>query len=89
MTFTVLLHLQILTGPYKAERLTEAVMDLSRQLGPVYKLRLNGADFVVTVDADDIRTMFHHEGRYPFRPPFPAVQQYRQKTFGSVGMVPV
>jgi hypothetical protein len=64
-------------------------MDLSRQLGPVFKLRLNGADFIVTVDADDIRTMFHHEGRYPFRPPFPAVQHYRQKTFGSVGMVPV
>lgn len=81
-------HLFGPTGPYKAERLTEAVMDLSRQLGPVFKLRLSGADSVVTVDADDTRTMFRHEGRHPFRPSFPAVQHYRQKRFGSVGIVP-
>lgn len=63
-------------------------MDLSRQLGPVFKLRLSGADSVVTVDADDTRTMFRYEGRHPFRPSFPAVQHYRQKRFGSVGVVP-
>ncbi|XP_021914797.1 probable cytochrome P450 49a1 isoform X1 [Zootermopsis nevadensis] len=81
-------HLFFPMGPYKLERLTDAVMDLSRQLGPVFKLRLNGADIVVTVDADDTRTMFRHEGRLPYRPPFPAVQHYRQKTFGSIGIVP-
>jgi cytochrome P450 len=63
-------------------------MDLSRQLGPVFKLQLNGADFVVTVDADDTRTMFRHEGRLPFRPSFPAVQYYRRKAYGSIGIVP-
>jgi hypothetical protein len=63
-------------------------MDLSRQLGPVFKMKLNGADIVVTVDADDTRTMFRHEGRHPFRPPFPAVEYYRQKTYGSIGIVP-
>jgi hypothetical protein len=63
-------------------------MDLSRQLGPVFKLRLNGTDSVVTVDADDTRTMFRHEGRHPFRPSFPAVQHYRQKAFGTMGIVP-
>jgi hypothetical protein len=54
----------------------------------VFKLRLSGADSVVTVDADDTRTMFRYEGRHPFRPSFPAVQHYRQKRFGSVGVVP-
>ncbi|KAJ4431876.1 hypothetical protein ANN_20482 [Periplaneta americana] len=75
-------------GPYNAERLTEAVVDMSRKFGPVFKLRLGGTDFVVTVDAEDTRTMFRHEGRYPYRPPFPALHYYRQNTFGSIGIVP-
>lgn len=77
-----------LPGPYKAERLTEAIVDLSQKLGPVFKLRLNNEDIVITVDADDTQTMFRHEGRRPRRPPFPALYHYRKKTFGSIGIVP-
>ncbi|PSN54195.1 hypothetical protein C0J52_03559 [Blattella germanica] len=58
------------------------------RLGPVFKLRLNGTELVITVDADDTRTLFRHEGRLPHRPPFPALLYYRQHKFGSIGIVP-
>ena len=63
-------------------------MDLSKKLGPVFKLQLGGTDVIVTVDADDTRPLFRHEGRFPHRPPFPALHHYRQQKFGSIGIVP-
>ncbi|KAJ9594261.1 hypothetical protein L9F63_014317 [Diploptera punctata] len=81
-------HLFGPNGPYNAERLSEAVLDLSKKLGAVFKLRLSGTDIIVTVDADDTRTLFRHEGRLPHRPPFPALLHYRQHKFGSIGIVP-
>lgn len=75
-------------GKYKPERLTEAVVDLSKQLGPIFKLNLNNEDILITTDADDTQTMFRHEGRKPYRPPFPALYHYRKNAFGSVGIVP-
>lgn len=32
--------------------------------------------------------MFQNEGKYPFRPYFPALYHYRLKNFNSVGVVP-
>ncbi|KAF4522679.1 hypothetical protein B566_EDAN010460 [Ephemera danica] len=75
-------------GPYKIERLTEAFGDLSKKYGPIFRLRLGPQDMLMTTDADDARTLFQHEGKKPFRPPFPALVHYRQKTFGSCGIVP-
>ncbi|XP_075229095.1 putative cytochrome P450 49a1 isoform X2 [Lycorma delicatula] len=76
------------SGKYKTERLTEAVYDLSKELGPVFKLRLGGEDYVITTNADDTRTLFLNEGRKPHRPSFPALIHYRKNTFGSIGIVP-
>uniref|UniRef100_A0A1B6H6M0 Cytochrome P450 n=1 Tax=Homalodisca liturata TaxID=320908 RepID=A0A1B6H6M0_9HEMI len=75
-------------GPYKVDKLTEAVEDLSKKLGPIFRLRLNGEDIVITVDANDTRTMYQHEGLRPHRPSFPALYHYRKKNFNSVGIVP-
>uniref|UniRef100_A0A1B6MLQ6 Cytochrome P450 n=1 Tax=Graphocephala atropunctata TaxID=36148 RepID=A0A1B6MLQ6_9HEMI len=75
-------------GPYKAEKLTEAVEDLSKKLGPIFRLRLNGEDIVITVNADDTRTMYQHEGLRPHRPAFPALYHYRKNNFNSIGIVP-
>lgn len=76
------------TGPYKAEKLTEAVIDLSKKFGPVFRLKLNGEDIVITVDAEDTRNLYQNEGVRPFRPPFPALYHYRKNKFNSVGIVP-
>lgn len=75
-------------GKYNAEKLTEAVLDLSKHLGPIFKLSLNNEDIVITSSADDTKTMFKHEGQRPHRPSFPALHHYRKNTFGSVGIVP-
>ncbi|GLV45684.1 Cytochrome P450 12b2 [Carabus blaptoides fortunei] len=75
-------------GKYKSEKLTEAVYDISQQLGPIFKLNLGGTYIVVSVDADDARTLYRHEGRLPHRPPFPALYYYRKKMFNSIGIVP-
>lgn len=75
-------------GKYSPEKLTEAVLDLSKQLGPIFKLSLNKEDIIITSSADDAKWMFKHEGRRPHRPPFPALYHYRKNTFGSVGVVP-
>lgn len=69
------------------DRLTEAILDISKTLGPIFKLNL-GQDIVVTVNADDARTLFLNEGKYPVRPPFPALLHYRKNRFNSIGVVP-
>ncbi|KAG8277544.1 hypothetical protein J6590_040551 [Homalodisca vitripennis] len=84
----VISHILLFTGPYKVDKLTEAVEDLSKKLGPIFRLRLNGEDIVITVDANDTRTMYQHEGLRPHRPSFPALYYYRKKNFNSVGIVP-
>ncbi|KAJ8957083.1 hypothetical protein NQ318_007296 [Aromia moschata] len=75
-------------GKYKSERLTEAVKDISKNLGPIFKLNLGGANLLITTDANQTRTLFRSEGLRPIRPPFPALYYYRKKTFNSVGVVP-
>ncbi|XP_057662779.1 cytochrome P450 CYP12A2-like [Diorhabda carinulata] len=75
-------------GKYKSERLTEAVKDISSKLGPIFRLKLGGADMVITTNADDTETLFRNEGIRPVRPSFPALYHYRQKCFNSVGVVP-
>jgi hypothetical protein len=77
------------SGPYKFEEFPEAATELSKIYGPVFRLKLGpSVHMVVTVDADDARTIFQSEGKQPFRPPFPVLAHYRQKTFGSAGIVP-
>ncbi|KAF5295478.1 hypothetical protein FQR65_LT10466 [Abscondita terminalis] len=75
-------------GKYKTERLTEAVVNISKSLGSIFKLKLGGIDIVMTTNADHTETLFRKEGRMPIRPPFPALIHYRKKTFNSVGVVP-
>ncbi|XP_054289462.1 probable cytochrome P450 49a1 [Macrosteles quadrilineatus] len=75
-------------GPYKVEKMTEAMADLSSKLGPVFKLYLNGEHIVITKDADDTKVMYQHEGTRPHRPPFPALYHFRKHKFNSVGIVP-
>jgi hypothetical protein len=69
-------------------KFTEAVNDLSNQLGPIFKLNLAGTELLVCVNPEDARSMFQHEGLRPFRPPFPALEQFRKETYGSCGIVP-
>ncbi|KAK4877717.1 hypothetical protein RN001_010223 [Aquatica leii] len=75
-------------GKYNTERLTEAVLDISKSLGSIFRLKLGGINIVMTTNADDTETLFRNEGRMPIRPPFPALIHYRKKTFNSVGVVP-
>lgn len=35
-----------------------------------------------------LKTLFLNEGKYPVRPPFPALVHYRKKRFNSIGVVP-
>jgi len=70
------------------EKLSEAVDDLSKQLGPIFKLNLAGTEILVCLDPEDARSMFQHEGLRPFRPAFPALEQFRKKAYGSSGIVP-
>ncbi|XP_074028255.1 probable cytochrome P450 49a1 isoform X2 [Leptinotarsa decemlineata] len=78
----------VITGAYQAERLTEAVLDISKQLGPIFRLNLGGTNMVITTDADNAEAMYRNEGTKPIRPPFPALHHYRKKAFNSVGVVP-
>ncbi|KAJ8924762.1 hypothetical protein NQ315_000915 [Exocentrus adspersus] len=75
-------------GKYKVDRLTEAIQDISKQLGPIFKLNLGGRDIVITTNADHTETLFRNEGLRPNRPPFPALYHYRNQAFNSVGVVP-
>ncbi|GJQ87090.1 hypothetical protein Trydic_g23943 [Trypoxylus dichotomus] len=73
---------------YRLERLTEAVEDIALKLGPIFRLKLGGANIVITTNADHAEILLRNEGKYPIRPPFPALLHYRNKTYGSVGVVP-
>ena len=68
--------------------MTEAVLDLSKKLGPIFKLKLGGINMVITVDPNHVKQLFYHEGKYPVRPPFSALLHYRRKVYGGVGVVP-
>lgn len=68
--------------------MTEAVEDISKKLGPIFKLKLGGTNIVFTTDADHTETLCRNEGKLPIRPPFPALLHYRHRTYGSVGVVP-
>lgn len=63
-------------------------MDITRRLGPVFKLNLGGTNIVITTNADDTEILCRNEGKYPIRPPFPALLHYRRKIYDSVGVVP-
>lgn len=78
----------IVVGKYTLEKFTEAVYDISKQLGPIFKLNLAGSKMIITINADDTKTLFLNEGKYPFRPTFPALVHYRKKRFNSVGVTP-
>lgn len=76
------------SGKYSLERFTESILEISKQLGPIFKLNLSGSKMVVTTNADDAKTLFLNEGKYPTRPTFPALVHYRKKRFNSVGVTP-
>jgi len=67
--------------------LTEAMGDIERMLGPVFKLMLGGTTMVVVTRVEDAKTMFAHEGKHPARPIFPALNLLRKKPFGTGGLV--
>lgn len=43
---------------------------------------------VLVFNPDDIRLMFMNEGKYPKRPTFEALKQYRKEKYQIVGVVP-
>lgn len=67
--------------------MTEAMGDLERTLGPVFRLTLLGETMVVTTRPEDAKTMFANEGVHPVRVDFPALRLVRQRPFGSGGVV--
>lgn len=68
-------------------RMTEAMGDLERRLGPVFRLILGGQTMVVVTRVEDTKIMFANEGKYPARPIFPALNLLRKKPFGTGGVV--
>lgn len=67
--------------------MTEAIGDLERDLGPVFRLVLGNQTVVVATRAEDAKTMFANEGKHPARPIFPALNLLRGKLFGTGGIV--
>lgn len=63
-------------------------MDISKTLGPIFRLKLAGMELLVTTNADDAEIMFRNEGKLPNRVSFPALVHYRKKMFNSVGVTP-
>lgn len=68
-------------------RLTEAMGEIERKLGPVFLLVLGGQTMVVTTRTEDAKTMYANEGKHPARPVFPVLSLLRQKLFGTGGLV--
>ncbi|XP_017780830.1 PREDICTED: probable cytochrome P450 49a1, partial [Nicrophorus vespilloides] len=81
-------HLFIPGGTYTSEKLSEAVVDLGRRWGPIFRLNLGGTQMVVTLNANDAKAIYRAEGKFPRRPTFEALMHYRRKRFNSVGVVP-
>lgn len=67
--------------------MTEAMGDLERTLGPVFRLALGGHTMVIVTGVEDARTMFANEGKHPARPIFPALNLLRGRIYGSGGLV--
>lgn len=67
--------------------MTEAMGDLERKLGPVFRLVLGGQTMVITTRVEDTKLMYANEGLYPSRPIFPALNLLRQKPFGTGGII--
>lgn len=82
------LHYNLFLGPYNVERLSEAMLDISKQLGPIFRLNLSGSTMVVSLNADDAKTLFLSEGKFPTRTSFDALIHYRRNRFNSIGVVP-
>lgn len=62
--------------------------DISKELGAIFKLNLAGNRQIVTINADDAKTLILNEGKYPYRPTFPALVHYRTRRFNTIGITP-
>lgn len=62
--------------------------DLHRQYGEIVKLKMGNTPSVLLFNPNDIKTMFDHEGKYPQRPTFDALKDYRKRKYQTVGIVP-
>lgn len=78
----------LILGKYSAERVTEAVLEISKTLGPIFKLKLGEHYMLISTDADHTQVLFRNEGKLPIRPSFPALVHYRKNNFNSIGIVP-
>jgi hypothetical protein len=76
------------TGPYNVSRLLDGFTDLQKQYGNIIKLNMGNKISLLIFNPDDIRSMFQHEGKYPQRPTFEALKDYREKKYQCVGVVP-
>ncbi|KAJ8978274.1 hypothetical protein NQ317_009614 [Molorchus minor] len=47
---------------YKTDRLTEAIKDISKKLGPLLKLNLGGTDIIITTAPDHTCALFRKTG---------------------------
>ena len=88
VTCLLVLDLTCLTGPYKVSRLLDGFADLQKQYGDIIKLNMGNKISLLIFNPDDIRSMFLHEGKYPLRPTFEALKDYRKKKYQCVGVVP-
>ncbi|KAK4037016.1 hypothetical protein OUZ56_029060 [Daphnia magna] len=75
-------------GPYNIPRLLDGFADLHRQYGEIVKLKMGNTPSVLLFNPNDIKTMFDHEGKYPQRPTFDALKDYRKRKYQTVGIVP-
>ncbi|KAL1457172.1 hypothetical protein WDU94_001832 [Cyamophila willieti] len=75
-------------GKYSADKFGDEIYSMMKEYNvPIIKLILNGKPMVFTVNADDTRTMFQHEGKRPERPSLKALQIIREKNDQSIGVI--
>jgi len=74
-------------GSYKVEDLISGFADLHQNYGDVVHLKLN-RELVLLFNPNDIQKMYQYEGKYPNRPTFEALIQYRKEKHLCVGIVP-
>lgn len=72
-----MIFFSITTGKYDHKQFAKVLLEKRKKMGDIYREKFGFYNMVVTFNADDIRTMFLHEGTYPVRMEMETLKAYR------------